>query len=96
MPSVANLLTVAVALLLLNVITAAAFAIDKRRAIQGQWRIRESALLGLALIGGSAGAAWARAHFRHKTRKQPFATILDLMVMLHAGLALGGAIAFWP
>jgi uncharacterized membrane protein YsdA (DUF1294 family) len=82
-------------LIAVNAVTVTAFASDKRRAVRGEWRIRESTLLGLALLGGSPGAAWARARFRHKTRKRPFATILDLIVMLHAGLLLGGVIGFW-
>lgn len=77
------------ALVMINAVAVAAFAIDKRRAQDGQWRVAESTLLGLALIGGSPGALWARARFRHKTRKQPFANQLDLIAMLHAGLALG-------
>lgn len=72
-----------------NAITVAAFAVDKRRAVTGEWRIAESTLLTLALIGGSPGALWARARFRHKTRKQPFATRLDLIAMVHAGLVAG-------
>lgn len=77
------------ALVATNALTIAAFAIDKRRAIEGEWRIAESTLLTLALIGGSPGALWARARFRHKTRKQPFATHLDLIAMVHVGLAVG-------
>lgn len=77
-----------------NAATIAAFAIDKRRAIEGEWRIAESTLLTLALVGGSPGALWARARFRHKTRKQPFATQLDIIAMLHAGLVVGLGSAF--
>ena len=76
-----------------NAAVVAAFAIDKRRAQDGEWRIAESTLLALALVGGSPGALWARARFRHKTRKQPFARQLDLIAMLHAGLAVGVAVA---
>lgn len=76
-------------LVITNAVAVTAFAIDKRRAIAGEWRVRESTLLTLALLGGSPGALWARSRFRHKTRKQPFATILDLIAMAHAGLAVG-------
>jgi len=78
-------------LLMVNAATAWAFFHDKRAAIRGEWRMRESTLLQLALIGGSPAAIWARARLRHKTRKQPFATQLDLIAMVHAGLALGAA-----
>lgn len=80
-------------LVIANATTVAAFAIDKRRARAGEWRIAESTLLTLAFCGGSPGALWARARFRHKTRKQPFATQLDVIAMLHAGLSIGLAVA---
>ncbi len=52
------------------------FGFDKQHAEAGRWRIAESTLLGLALIGGSLGAYSGRALFRHKTRKMPFSRIL--------------------
>lgn len=76
-------------LVLVNAAAVAAFALDKRRAISGEWRISESTLLGLAMLGGAAGACWARQRFRHKTRKQPFAARLDMIAMVQAGVALG-------
>lgn len=77
------------ALVGINLLTVLTFAHDKGAAIRGDRRIRESTLLRLAAIGGSPGALWARRRYRHKTRKQPFATYLDLIAMVHAGLALG-------
>ena len=66
----------ALILLLVNGWTVFRFWDDKRRAAAGEWRIAEADLLGLALIGGSPGALLARRLFRHKTRKEPFSTIL--------------------
>ena len=77
------------ALMIVNAATVIAFASDKRRATRGEWRVRESTLLGLALCGGSPGAFWARRRFRHKTHKQPFSTTLELIAMLQSGVVLG-------
>ena len=59
---------------------------DKRAAVEGRWRVRESTLLLLAFIGGSFGAILAQRLLRHKTRKEPFRTILALIASLHIGL----------
>jgi uncharacterized membrane protein YsdA (DUF1294 family) len=73
-----------------NACTVVCFWQDKARAVAGERRIRESDLLGLALIGGSPGAFAARHLFRHKTRKEPFSTQLMLIAacQLGAGLTL--------
>lgn len=81
-------------LLTINALTIAAFAEDKRRAVAGEWRTREFTLLSLALVGGSPGAFWARRRFRHKTRKQPFGSRLELIAMLQTGVSLGLIVAF--
>ena len=80
--------------LIVNVITVAAFAIDKRRSSTGAWRIPESRLLWFAALGGSPGAFWARGRYRHKTRKQPFVGRLQLIAMIQVGVVAGFAIAF--
>ena len=80
-------------LLAVNLFTILRFWQDKQRAVRGQRRVPEADLLGLALLGGSPGALLARHWFRHKTRKQPFSTLLFLIVAVQAG-ALAGA-AWW-
>lgn len=80
--------------LIINAITVAAFAIDKRRSSTGAWRIPESRLLWFAALGGSPGAFWARDRYRHKTRKQPFVGRLQLIAMVQVGVVAGLAIAF--
>jgi uncharacterized membrane protein YsdA (DUF1294 family) len=79
-------------LILLNLVTIAHYWVDKRRSVTGGWRIPESTLLGLAAIGGSPGALLACRLFRHKTRKQPFAALLQLTAFIQAG-ALAGFLA---
>ncbi|MDT9013789.1 DUF1294 domain-containing protein [Novosphingobium sp. APW14] len=69
----------AAALAALNLMTFAAFAIDKARAAAATRRTPESTLLLLAALGGTPGAYAARTLFRHKTRKQPFVRRLHLI-----------------
>ena len=75
--------------LLVNAWTVLRFWQDKRRAMCGDRRIPEANLLGLALIGGTPGAFFARQIFRHKTRKQPFSTHLFLIAVMQVGIMLG-------
>lgn len=82
------------AFFLVNFLTMLRFWQDKQRAIAGERRIPESDLLGLALIGGSVGALLARKLFSHKTRKEPFSTLLLLIVALQVGAMFGFVIAF--
>lgn len=70
----------------INLWTFAVFGIDKRRAMQGGWRVPEATLLMLAFCGGWTGAKIAQVWFRHKTRKQPFGITLNLIGVAQAGL----------
>jgi uncharacterized membrane protein YsdA (DUF1294 family) len=72
----------------INAMTFAFFGEDKRRAGLGEWRIPEARLLFLASIGGWPGAKLGQRRFRHKTRKQPFATLLNGIGFVQAGLVL--------
>lgn len=74
---------------MVNLWTVLRFHQDKQRAIMGARRIPEARLLGLALLGGTPGAFFARHKFRHKTRKQPFSTWLWLIAMIQAGGLIG-------
>jgi uncharacterized membrane protein YsdA (DUF1294 family) len=62
---------------------------DKRRAIAGGRRVPEATLLWWAALGGWVGALAGRRWFRHKTRKQPFATLLLLIAGGETGALLG-------
>lgn len=83
-------------LLLINGLTFVAFGLDKRRAEAGEWRVPERALLLLALIGGWPGAKLAQHWYRHKTRKQPFRGLLNVIAVLHLGLIVGLATPVVP
>lgn len=73
-----------------NVMTLKAFDTDKLAAIQQEWRVSEKALLWMSFAGGSAGAKLGQKRFRHKTRKQPFASLLDMICMAHIVLLFLG------
>lgn len=74
----------------INALEILLFMLDKRRARLGHWRISERTLLTVALVGGTPGAYWSRQLFRHKTRKQPFSTLLHVIALLQliAGTAI--------
>ncbi|HEY1607292.1 MAG TPA: DUF1294 domain-containing protein [Allosphingosinicella sp.] len=86
---VAILILLIVAFGAINAWTVMLFWMDKQRARAGAWRISEASLLAMAVIGGTPGAFLARAWFRHKTRKQPFGTVLFLIAAIQAGSAIG-------
>ncbi|MCI8834597.1 MAG: DUF1294 domain-containing protein [Ruminococcus sp.] len=71
-------------LLVMNLLTFAMFGIDKWKAVHGNWRIRESTLLGLSLVGGAAGGLAAMYVCRHKTKKVYFKTGLPAMLAIQA------------
>lgn len=80
--------TLLAALIALNLLTFAAFGLDKALARRGRRRISEARLLQFAFFGGTPAAYAARSLFRHKTRKQPFCARLHAIAVAQA---LGGA-----
>ncbi len=60
-----------------------AYAVDKKASLNDKWRTPESTLHALSLFGGWPGALYAQNRLRHKSRKQPFKTILWLTVGLN-------------
>jgi uncharacterized membrane protein YsdA (DUF1294 family) len=83
-------------LLLINIVTFLVFVIDKRRAVKRKWRIPEKTLLGLSLIGGSAGGLIAMYYFRHKIRKPAFAYGLPMMLLVQVIVILAVGMVFMP
>lgn len=75
-------------ILAVSLLTWILFGLDKWKAIHGKWRIRESTLLGLSLIGGAAGGLAGMYLFRHKIRKMRFQIGVPLMLLVQAALFL--------
>jgi uncharacterized membrane protein YsdA (DUF1294 family) len=67
----------------INVIAFLAFGWDKRQAERDGSRIAERTLIGLAVFGGALGALIGQQVFRHKTKKQPFRTLLWLAAVIN-------------
>ena len=59
-------------LVVINVVTFFMYGIDKWKARKAKWRIREAALLGLAVLGGSIGAWLGMRVWHHKTLHKKF------------------------
>ena len=62
--------------------------VDKRRAKQGAWRVRERTFFLLALLGGSPGAILGMRLFHHKTRHWYFKYGLPAILILQLALGL--------
>lgn len=71
-------------LIAVNVIALLTYGIDKSRAVRHRWRIPEATLIGVALIGGGAGALTGMLIFHHKTRKWKFRILVPLAILLWA------------
>lgn len=72
----------------MSLVTFITYGIDKRRAIKKQWRIKESVLLGMALLGGAVGAILAMYGIRHKNRKWYFVAVNFISLILYIGVVV--------
>lgn len=72
----------------LNVLTFFVYGIDKYKAKRGSWRIPESTLLLLALIGGSIGAWFGMKVWHHKTLHKKFKYGIPLILLAQLVLIL--------
>ena len=68
-------------LIVINIITFTVFGIDKKKAIDGKFRIKELTLFVLSLLGGSLGGLIAMHTFHHKTRKWYFKFGIPLILI---------------
>ena len=84
-----SLAAVGAYLVAINLLTYAAFWSDKRAAIRREWRMPERRLLLMTALGGWIGALCGQHLLRHKTRKEPFRTLLYAIVAAElVGLAV--------
>ena len=73
---------------ILNVITFLIYAIDKWKAKKNRWRIPESILLLLAVLGGSIGALMGMKIWHHKPMHKKLKYGIPLIMILQIGMLL--------
>ena len=72
----------------INFIAFFAYGIDKLKAKKGKWRIPESTLLLLAIIGGNIGAWLGIKVWHHKTLHKKFKYGIPLIVIAQIAIAV--------
>ena len=78
-------------LLYLIIINASAFLLmlmDKQKAKRGAWRIPESTLMWVSILGGSIGSLLGMYLCRHKTRHIKFTSGIPLSLAVQIALLL--------
>lgn len=75
-------------LVVINLATFFTYGIDKWKAKRSKWRVRETALLGLAVLGGSIGAWLGMRVWHHKTQHKKFKYGVPLILIIHIALFL--------
>ena len=80
-------------LIITNIVTFLVYGLDKWKAKKSKWRIREAALLGLAVLGGSIGAWLGMKVWHHKTMHKKFrygipAIIISQLILIAGYLLL--------
>lgn len=71
-------------LIFINIIGLSIIAIDKQKAKKGCWRIKESTLLFVSILGGSLGVLLSMKVFHHKTKKPKFYIGIPLIILVQS------------
>ena len=71
-------------LAIINVATFLTYGLDKWKAKRSKWRIREAALLMLAVLGGSIGAWLGMIVWHHKTQHKKFKYGIPAIIIVQA------------
>lgn len=72
----------------INVVAFFAFGIDKLKAKRDKWRIPESTLLSMAVLGGSIGALAGMKVWRHKTLHDKFRIGIPVIIALQIAVVV--------
>lgn len=66
---------------LVNLIAFIIIYTDKQKAIRKKWRIKESTIIFLSLMGGSIGTYIGMYTFRHKTKHLKFTLGVPIIIL---------------
>lgn len=69
-------------LILINVIAFIIIYIDKQKAIKHKWRIKESTLFLISILGGSLGTLLGMYTFHHKTKHKKFTLGIPFILVI--------------
>lgn len=69
-------------LILINAAAIILMLVDKKKAKRNKWRIPESTLLSIAVLGGSVGILLGMHLFRHKTKHTKFTMGVPIILSL--------------
>ena len=78
--------TILIYLLIANAVAFVLYGVDKYKAKRRLWRIPESTLLGVALVGGSLGAWLGMRTFHHKTLHKKFRIGVPLILWVQVAI----------
>ncbi len=68
----------------------AIMGIDKAKAKNGKWRVKEAALFAIAILGGAVGTTIGMYVFRHKTKHWYFAVFFPILALVDIALYVVG------
>lgn len=82
-------------LLAINAVTFIVYGIDKYKAKKAMWRISETTLLLLAVLGGSIGAWMAMRVWHHKTMHKKFKYGIPAILLIQIAMMAYMHILIW-
>ena len=80
-------------LIIINLLAFVMYGVDKKKAEKSKYRIPESRLIAVAVLGGAYGAGLGMLVFHHKTKKTKFRVVVPTFLVLNLiciGLILYG------
>ncbi|PRR82149.1 DUF1294 domain-containing protein [Clostridium vincentii] len=75
-------------ILAINLIGFIIMFIDKKKAVHRKWRISESTLITISILGGSIGMLLGMHCFRHKTNHKKFTLGVPAILIVQLGIIL--------